>query len=64
MYKKSTRGWLKHLDFILLDVICLQISYALAFLTRHGWSNPYANIVYRNMVVVLLLIELLTAIFF
>lgn len=64
MYRKSTRGWLKHLDFILLDVICLQISYALAFLTRHGWSNPYANIIYRNLVVVLILIELVTAIFF
>ncbi|MCM1218367.1 MAG: sugar transferase [Lachnospiraceae bacterium] len=64
MYKKSTRGWLKHLDFILLDVICLQISYALAFLTRHGWSNPYANITYRNLVIVLVLIELITAVFF
>lgn len=64
MYKKSTKGWLKHLDFILLDVVCLQISYALAFLTRHGWSNPYANIIYRNLVVVLFLIELVTAIFF
>ncbi|MDE5894090.1 MAG: sugar transferase [Acetatifactor sp.] len=64
MYKKSTRGWLKHLDFILLDVICLQISYALAFLTRHGWRNPYADITYRNMVIVLILIELITAIFF
>lgn len=64
MYQKSTKGWLKHLDFILLDVVCLQISYALAFLTRHGWSNPYANITYRNLVVVLILIELMTAIFF
>lgn len=64
MYQKSTRGWLKHLDFILLDVICLQISYALAFLTRHGWSNPYASITYRNLVIVLILIELITAIFF
>ncbi|MCM1119043.1 MAG: exopolysaccharide biosynthesis polyprenyl glycosylphosphotransferase [bacterium] len=64
MYKKSTRGWLKHLDFILLDVICLQISYALAFITRHGWRNPYANITYRNLVIVLILIELITAIFF
>lgn len=64
MYQKSTKGWLKHLDFILLDVLCLQISYALAYLTRHGFSNPYANIVYRNLVVVLILIELVTAIFF
>ncbi len=64
MYKKNASGWLKHLDFILLDVICLQLSYALAYLTRHGWSNPYGNATYRSMVIVLILIELVTAIFF
>lgn len=64
MYKKNTKGWLKHLDFILLDVICLQISYALAYLTRHGMCNPYEDITYRNIVIVLILIELVTAVFF
>lgn len=23
MYKKSVQGWLKHLDFMILDVVCL-----------------------------------------
>lgn len=22
MYKKSVQGWLKHLDFMILDVVC------------------------------------------
>ena len=26
MYKKSSTGWLKHLDFMVLDIICLQQS--------------------------------------
>lgn len=31
MYKKSVQGWLKHLDFMILDVVCLWISFTLAF---------------------------------
>ena len=29
MYKKSVQGWLKHLDFMILDVVCLWISFTL-----------------------------------
>lgn len=36
MYKKSVQGWLKHLDFMILDVVCLWISFTLAFNMRHG----------------------------
>lgn len=43
MYSKKTKSWLKHIDFILLDVICLQIAFILAYITRHGWSNPYQD---------------------
>ena len=32
MYKKSPQGWLKHWDFILLDMISLQIAFMIAYL--------------------------------
>ena len=32
MYRKNANGWLKHIDFIILDMICLQISFVLAYL--------------------------------
>ena len=35
MYKKGSKGWLKHFDFILLDMICLQIAFLLAYVIRH-----------------------------
>ena len=25
MYRKKGRGWTKHIDFMLLDVLCMQI---------------------------------------
>lgn len=37
MYKKSVQGWLKHLDFMILDVVCLWISFTLAFGMRAAW---------------------------
>lgn len=41
MYAKKTKSWIKHIDFILLDVICLQLAFFLAYISRHGWTNPY-----------------------
>lgn len=40
MYKRSEQGWLKHLDFILLDILSLQIALVLAYGLHRGW--PYA----------------------
>ena len=31
MYRKDGQGWLKHADFIALDLICLQLAYALSY---------------------------------
>ena len=27
MYRKKGRGWTKHIDFMLLDVLCMQIAF-------------------------------------
>ena len=31
MYKKSSTGWLKHLDFMVLDIICLQLAFVMGY---------------------------------
>lgn len=36
MYRKEADGWMKHLDFIVLDMVCLQIAFILAYLLRLG----------------------------
>lgn len=43
MYKKSPQGWLKHWDFILLDIICLQLAFVVAYFARQGFDNPYSD---------------------
>ena len=53
MYRKDSEGWLKHADFIVLDMICLQLAFILAYAFRGYGFNVYGDILYRNMVIFL-----------
>ena len=64
MYKKSVQGWLKHLDFMILDVVYLWISFTLAFGMRHGSLNVFANSLYRDMMWSLALMDIVVIFFF
>lgn len=59
MYQRRTDGWLKHLDFLLLDVICLQLSLCAACWIRLGWRNPYRSLEYSSLAVFLIFVEFL-----
>lgn len=59
MYRKDSEGWLKHTDFIVLDMICLQLAYVLAYAISGYGFNPYSAIIYRNMAVFLELADLI-----
>jgi len=39
MYRKNANSWLKHWDFILLDLIVLQIAYIFSCMIRNGWAH-------------------------
>jgi len=64
MYRKSARGWEKHLDFMILDVLCLQAAFVIAYMVRNGCENPYSHELYRNMALVLTVIDMGVLIFF
>ena len=51
VYKKRTQGWMKHADFILLDLLSLHIAFILAYFARNGVGNwPYGIQEYRMIV--------------
>lgn len=58
MYKKSAQGWLKHWDFICLDVICLQVAFVIAYFIRLGDGNPYTDHLYSSKAVSLVLCQI------
>ena len=64
MYKKKYSGWLKHADFLILDIIVLQLSFYIAYCIRHGIDNMYENRLYAGMAIVLLLADIVIGITF
>ena len=64
MYKKGSKGWLKHFDFILLDMICLQIAFLLAYVIRYDSGSPYIVPLYRNMAIFMELLDIVVMFFY
>ena len=46
MYKKPTVGWFKHFDFIVLDMLCLQLAFVLSYMISGNGANPYSSLLY------------------
>lgn len=62
MYVTKSQGWIRHIDFILLDILCLHIAFVLAYITRHGFVNPYTNPIYLNIALIYTLVDILVLI--
>lgn len=52
MYSRKPQSWVKHIDFMILDILCLHAAFILAYISRHGLRNPYGDNLYLNMVIV------------
>lgn len=64
MYRRGSQGWMKHLDFIVIDIMCLHIAFLLANFIRNGMKNPYLVPIYLRMVLVLTIIDFCVIVFF
>lgn len=54
MYKKPIASWLKHIDFIIVDLIALNLSFVLAYYLRfHVWTWNKVDPIYINIMLVL-----------
>lgn len=58
MYRKNQNSWVKHLDFMILDVICLQVSFFLAYAIRHKSTEMFSNLIYANLAIVLFFVDI------
>ena len=63
MYRKDSLYWLKHVDFIILDILCLQFSYLLACKVTDN-ALPYGTNLYRTFALLLVVGDLLVAVLF
>lgn len=58
MYKQNRKGWGKHLDFFIIDVLLLEAALFLSYGIRHEWIFFYNMGYYRRMAVLLALVSI------
>lgn len=58
MYYKKTVSWIKHLDFELIDIVCMEVSFFLAYILRHDFTVYYMRDAYTKMGLNLFVINL------
>lgn len=58
MYQKEKNPWLKHLDFMLLDMLGLQLAYMISYVIRYGMYIPYTDKNYRNLGTIIVLVQI------
>ena len=63
MNRKHLKGWLKHSDFIAIDVFCLQLCFMLSFWLVRGFGNPYGTKNYQYQAAVLFVSQLVNILF-
>lgn len=53
MYQRSRTSWFKHLDFMAVDLLCLNIAACAAWLIRNGGGQPYLSPEFRLLILVM-----------
>ena len=64
MYTSSKGRISKHIDFILIDIICMEISFIAAYYIRHLSFDLFDNKLYRASLIMLVVINLATCYLF
>lgn len=58
MNEKRKKGWLKHLDFLILDIICIQLAYFAAYLYRSPDQILYrGTTLYVHLNIILIIVD-------
>lgn len=63
MYRERLQGWLKHIDFILIDAVLMELAFYLAYYLRHRVFGMYSLDLYRESAVIILVAEILVSVF-
>ncbi len=61
MYKRREASWLKHLDFMFVDFVLLQLAFFLAFLLRYYTTDGYAQDAELDVLIIIALLDLVAS---
>lgn len=63
MYRKKNLNWMKHWDFEILDIICMEIAFFLAYSIRHKESLLNGQEMYSKLAVILVAFDIIVVFF-
>ena len=63
MYKDTIKGWIKHIDFLVIDLVCIEVSFLIVYTLRNGMMRNPLTQLYRDLVTVIFLIDICTVFF-
>lgn len=63
MNYRTKKAWIRHWNFILIDLFCLEVAFFVAYWIRHGMQNPFTQSIYYTEMLILMLCQILSAIF-
>ena len=63
MYQDIIKSWVKHLDFMILDVVSLEIAFFISYFIRNGSPGSGLSEQYENMIMAILLLSIMAAFF-
>lgn len=63
MYKKKTSHWIKHVDFMILDVLCMEVAVLAACIIRSVNFFAGQNRIYSDMAIILFLLNVVVGFF-
>ena len=67
MYSKKKRSWVKHLDFTLVDILCIMLALLIAYVWRFEWNfdlDSNVNVdLYIRMAIIIVLIDIFVIFF-
>lgn len=64
MYQRDSDSWIKHWDFILLDMLCLQAAFLLGYALAGYGFDPYQHVLYRDMAFFIEVVDFVTILLF
>ena len=56
MYQKEKKYWLKHLDFIIVDLILFELAYFLAVFVRNRGNTGVSEVNYRMSAIIVIIL--------
>ena len=63
MYSEGKRSWVKHLDFTVIDLVCLELALVLAYAWRFSGGWLFNADIYERLAVIILLIDIVVVFF-